>query len=317
MAFWAWTAAAAALAADGPAPDAVPMPTLGGKQFWADELFFHQWRIQRNSWDDHCRLLDENDFRHASGTFEECRSVLEQIKIQRHLPPMRGKAVLLLHGLSHSRAAMEPMAQYLRKEGGYVVFNVSYPSTQRDIGQHAQSLKHIIENLDGIEEINFVAHSMGNIVVRHYLGDETDARTARRPDRRIKRFVMLAPPNHRNVLAVMAADNGLFRLATGEAGQQLGRGWQDIEPRLATPAFEFAIIAGGRGDDKGYNPLIPGDNDGTVSVASTRLGGAADFMVLPVLHPFIMFDAKVQHCTLRFLEHGYLMSPDEQRPIGR
>ena len=56
------------------------MPTLGGKQFWADELFFHQWRIQRNVLDGHCRLLDENNLRHASGTFDECRAALEQIK---------------------------------------------------------------------------------------------------------------------------------------------------------------------------------------------------------------------------------------------
>ena len=49
-------------------PDPFPMPTLGGKQFWADELFFHQWRIQRNVFTGHCRLLDEHDLRHASGT---------------------------------------------------------------------------------------------------------------------------------------------------------------------------------------------------------------------------------------------------------
>ena len=55
--------------------------------------------------------------------------------------------------------------------GGYEVFNVTYPSTRDDIGEHARSLAHIIDNLDGIEEVNFVAHSMGNIVIRHYLGD--------------------------------------------------------------------------------------------------------------------------------------------------
>ena len=38
-----------------------PVPTLGGMQFWADELFFHQWRIQRNVITGHCRLLDGKD----------------------------------------------------------------------------------------------------------------------------------------------------------------------------------------------------------------------------------------------------------------
>ena len=51
-------------------------PTLGGKQFWGDELFFHRWRIQRNSLDGHCRLLDERNCRRAWGTFEQCQAKL-------------------------------------------------------------------------------------------------------------------------------------------------------------------------------------------------------------------------------------------------
>ena len=74
------------------------------------------------------------------------------------------------------------MAKYLHDHGGYTVFNVTYPSTQRDIAANAKSLGHIIEHLDGIEEINFVAHSLGNIVVRRWLADQTDAASGRRPD---------------------------------------------------------------------------------------------------------------------------------------
>ena len=35
--------------------DGVPMPTMGGIQFWGDELCFHGWRIQRNVLTGHCR----------------------------------------------------------------------------------------------------------------------------------------------------------------------------------------------------------------------------------------------------------------------
>src|SRR5690349_19119287 len=55
-------------------------PTLGGRQFWADELFFHEWHIQRNSLTGHCRLLDGANMRHAWGSFEQCSAKLEQIK---------------------------------------------------------------------------------------------------------------------------------------------------------------------------------------------------------------------------------------------
>ncbi len=305
----------------------VPMPTLGGKQFWADELFFHQWRIQRHAFTGQYRLLDENDLRHAIGTFDECREALDRIKRQRHLPRMNGKAVVVLHGLVRSRSAMEPLCRYLREKGGYHVFNVSYPSTREDIAEHARSLRQIVANLDGIDEINFIGHSMGNIVIRHYLGDlarqEVWKQTAgamaadRRAMARFHRFVMLAPPNHRPLLAVAFADNLAFKELFGEGGQQLSRDWSELEPRLATPSFEFGIIAGGKGNGKGYNPLLPGDNDAVVTVDSTKLAGARDFVVLPVLHSFVMNDATVQEYTLRFLQHGYFVSRRQRHPLDK
>ena len=147
------------------------MPTMGGKQFWSDELFFHKWRIQRNVFTGHYRLLDEKDRRHASGTYDECRETLDDIKLKQGLPPMKGKAVIVLHGLFRSRNSMDSLCDYLAGQGGYEVFNMTYPSTRDDIGEHARSLAHVIDNLDGIQEVNFVGHSLGNIVIRHYLGD--------------------------------------------------------------------------------------------------------------------------------------------------
>ncbi len=303
------------------------MPTMGGKQFWADELFFHKWRIQRNVFTGHYRLLDELDRRHASGTYYECREVLERTKREQRLPPMQGKVVIVLHGLFRSHNSMDSLCDYLAQHGGYEVFNVTYPSTQYDIGQHAQSLAHIIDNLDGIEEVNFVAHSMGNIVIRRYLGDlqkniqtnhessQTDALQRKRP--KFQRFVMLAPPNYEAQMATVLADNMLFKTLSGQSGQQLGRQWKDLESKLAAPDFEFAIIAGGKSNEKGYNPLLSGDNDGTISVETTKLAGAADFAVLPVLHTFIMNDTRVQEFTLKFLQYGYFVSEDQRHPLAK
>ncbi len=301
------------LCADGP-----NMPTLGGKQFWADELFFHQWRIQRHVLTGHCRLLDEQNRRHASGSFRQCQRKLQSIRRNKKLPPMQGKAVIVLHGLFRTRDSMAKITRYLKEQGGYSVFAVTYPSTQRDVGGHARALARIVENLDDIEEINFVAHSMGNIIIRHYLGDQTadkdpsgspPSTVVRRPDKRIHRIVMLGPPNHGSVAANTLAKNGLFKTLTGEAGQQLGVDWAKLEGKLATPECQFGIIAGGKGDQEGYNPLLPGDDDGTVTVASARLDGAKDFIVVPVLHSFLMNDPKVQQYTLRFLQEGQFLEP--------
>jgi len=298
-----------------PGEELIPLPTLGGTQFWADELFFHEWHIQQSARDGHCRLLDGNNLRYASGDYPSCLAVLEKIRRNRHLPPMSGKAVVLLHGLGANAGNMEKLAKFLRASGGYAVFNVTYPSTRRDVAGHAESLARIIEHLDGIEEINFVGHSMGNIVIRHYLADHRDPATHRQGDGRICRCVMLGPPNQGSRVAVSLAENQLFATLTGRAGQQLGREWDLLKRHLATPDFEFGIIAGGRGDGRGYNPFLTGDNDGLVTVPSTRLAGACDFLVVPALHASLPDDFRVMQATLRFLRQGCFVSPQERHPL--
>lgn len=293
----------------------VKLPTLGSKQLWADELHFHGWRIQRNVLTKHCRLLDEKDYRHTWGSYETCQSKLAAIRREKKLPAMSGKAAVVMHGLGRSRGAMKKLAEYLRKEGGYTVFNVSYPSTRENIATHARRLASIIDNLDGIDEINFVGHSLGNIVVRHYLGDQTDAATDRKPDKRINRVVMLAPPNQGAQLGERLGDLPLYRTILGSTGEAFSKNWKKLEPHLATPECDFGILAGGRGDEKGFNPLIEGDDDLVVSVATTRLPGARDFRVLPVKHTFIMDDAAAQRYTLAFFNNGWFESDEKRQPI--
>lgn len=331
---WATTAALVAMGAVGrrdsmgeesdPGTTSPPLnlqtPTLGGKQLWADELFFHEWHIQRNVVTGHYRLLDPSEIRLAWGTFEECQSRLEDVKNEMKLPPMRGKVVLTLHGLFRSRTAFNKLATYLAEKGNYTVLRVGYPSTRAGLDEHARSLASIVENLGPeVEEIDFVAHSLGNLVIRHYLGDQTQPDLGRQPDSRIKRIVMLAPPNHRPKRAELWAGDGLigraYDVVVGDVGRQLADGWPDIEPKLATPCCEFGILAGGRGDGQGWHASLEGDDDGTVSVTETRLLGARDFRVFPVRHTFIMNDSRVMESALRFLEDGHFESDETRQPI--
>jgi hypothetical protein len=296
------------------AHDRVPMPTLGGNQFWADELFFHDWRIQRNAGSGQYRLLDGSNFRHASGSFARCVAALEEIKKERGLPPMRGKAVVLLHGLGDSRGMMSGLGRHLEEKGGYRVFNVSYPSTRQGVAEHAKGLASVIDHLDGIEEINFVGFSLGNIVLRRYFADDMK-RNAGKVDPRFRRMVMIGPPNHGSELAANLGENKLFELLCGQAGQQLGQLWAWQSGSLATPPIPFGIVAGGCGDDRGFNPLLPGDDDGVVTVASTRLAGASDSILVPSLHAILPRESRVHQYILRFLQDGCFVAPDKRQPV--
>jgi pimeloyl-ACP methyl ester carboxylesterase len=294
----------------------VKSPTLGGRMFWTDELIYRDWRVQRHCEEGHCRLIDGDEVRQTWGTFDECKASLEAVKREQKLPPLSGRVVLVLHGLGRSRWSNESMVEYLNEHSKFTVLSFGYASTHGDVAAHAHALASVIENLGpDVTEIDFVAHSLGNLVVRHYLADHTDPATERRPDPRIRRIVMVGPPNRGALMAVIFGRNSLFERVVGLSGRALARGWNDLEKHLAVPSCEFGIIAGGELDDDGYNPLLPGDDDLIVSVDETKLPGARDFMVVHELHAKLMRNAQVHQAALSFLQHGYFTSEQARHPL--
>ncbi len=280
--------------------------TLGGLQLWSDVHYFHGWHIQQHASTGHFRLLDSKDVRHAWGSKEECISALEEIRKQQELAAMSGKAVILIHGIGRSANSMRAIRRRLN-DREYATFGFNYASTRIDIPTAAGYLHELIESLDGIEEISFVVHSMGGLVVRSYLSQHRD--------KRIERLVMLGVPNSGATLAKDLKDVWLFKVISGPAGQQLAKDPQGFTAGLPTPDFEFAVIAGSRGTLQGYNPMIPGDDDGTVAVESTKLPGAADFLAVRRLHSFMMFAPEVIDATERFIVQGKLRKDGPRHPI--
>ncbi|MCA9103654.1 MAG: hypothetical protein KDA63_21020 [Planctomycetales bacterium] len=292
----------------------VPLPTLGGTQFWADQLIFGSWRVQRNTVTGESRLLDGDNFRHATGTFETCRDRLIAISREREMPALTSRVVLVLHGLGRSRGSMAGLADYLSENPDWTVMTLGYPTTQGSIADHAQTLAGVVDQFDGVSEINFVAHSLGNLVIRRWMHDIAERADTSPPDWRLGRFVMLGPPNHQPTLGRLLTPLDKDGLIVGQAARQLGIGWSEVADTLATPPCQFGIIAGGTGK-RGYNPLIAGDDDGVVGVESARLTGARDFRLVRAEHSFIMNDDEVQRLTRRFLETGWFETPDSAQPI--
>jgi pimeloyl-ACP methyl ester carboxylesterase len=287
------------------------LPTLGGRQLWGDVMHFRGWRIQQNVWTSHYRLLDPGDIRRAWGSLEQCQRRLAEIRVEQNLPPLSGKAVILVHGILRSSKTFAPLQSRL-EEHGYIGVPFDYPSTRVPIPRCADYLRQVVESLHGIDRIDFVVHSMGGLIVRSYL-----QQTADRPDPRIHRMVMLGVPNLGARLASIAEKNILFRALFGPAGQQLVEHPEGIIAGLPTPGFEFGIVAGCRGVPQGFNPLIAGDDDGVVGVAATRLPGATDFIALPGWHSFLPSNPECVAAAERFLETGAFRESGERQPIPR
>ena len=280
--------------------------TLGGRQFWGDVHHFRGWRIQQNVFTKHYRLIDPSDVRHMWGSFSDCETALKKIVGEKQLKPGSGSAVVMIHGLLQSSKCMNSMGMTLR-DAGYTTVSFDYPSTQISITDAARFLDRSVKSLEGFNEINFVVHSMGGLVVRAYAMEFRDPR--------IKRMVMLGTPNRGAELADITQQYWIFRAAAGPGARQLGTRADGLIPKLPAPDFEFAVIAGSRGTATGWNPLIPGDDDGTVTVASTKLNGAADFGTVRAIHSRLLRNEEAIAQTVSFLKDGRLCPYREPQPI--
>ncbi|MFO1005308.1 MAG: alpha/beta fold hydrolase [Planctomycetaceae bacterium] len=284
----------------------VPMPTFGGRQFWSDCQFFRGWRIQQHFYSEHFRLLNPSNTRRAWGTLEECQLALEEEKRTRKLEPMSGTAVIALHGILRSSHVWCDMETAMKPDGVTFV-RIDYPSTQKPIDDFAVQLQSVIHSLEGIDEIHLVAHSLGGLVVRKWCQDYSDPR--------VKRLVMIGTPNCGAELADMLQRNWIFRGVFGPSGQQLVSNAEGFINQLARPTMEFAVIAGAKGTPDGYNPLIPGDDDGIVTLKSALLPGAVDSITVAGLHSFQPWNPEVIAAARRYLKTGALRETGVREPI--
>ena len=290
--------------------------TAGGQYFWTDYLIHDQWRVQRNVYTGHYRLLDADNRRRTWGSYRHCQTEFERFHETLQLKEFNNEVVILLHGMGRTRHSMEGLGAYLQDASEYSAIHFSYASTRDRIESHAKALRNVIRQLKGVRKVHFVGHSMGNLVLRSFLADieSMHATETSMPD--IGRIVMLAPPNNGSALARRLADNELFRIVAGTGGAELADRWPEVVRQLPTPTVDFGIIAGRSGHPLLSNPLLPGEDDLVVTIEETKLGGASDFRVAPVIHTLIMDDAEVKKYVLSFLQHGYFTSCADRHPIS-
>jgi hypothetical protein len=211
-------------------------------------------------------------------------------------PAASDDCVVLLHGLARSSLSMEFMATRLEIDGFRVV-NKDYPSTSATIQTLASEVvPEAIAECGPSEEIDFVTHSMGGLLVRQYLKDN-------HPDN-LGRVVMMGPPNKGSPIVDEFKDVPGFEFWNGIAGTQLGTGPDSVPNTLGPVDFELGVIAGTQSVLPVFNGEFEGPNDGKVSVESTKVEGMTDHITLPVTHTFMMNSPEVYDQVVAFLGNG-------------
>ena len=209
------------------------------------------------------------------------------------------EGVVFLHGISRSFRSLIKLQQAV-DAAGFATRNIGYPSRDKALSDLVDDIHPAIapfaEANDGAT--HFVCHSMGGLLARAYI--------ARYRPARLGRVVMLGTPNGGSEVADRLHDWLLYRLYFGPAGQQLVT-VRNAATEALLPAVDYpvGIIAGNRSLDPITSRFIlPGANDGRVTVARTRLDGMADHLVIAASHALMMKNNDAIAQTIAFLKHG-------------
>lgn len=174
--------------------------------------------------------------------------------------------VVVLHGALRSTVGLQPTARFLRARG-LDARPFGYRTRRGSLADHGRALDAFVRAWLGDAPppmLGFLTHSMGALVVRAYF--EVAARLG--PAQRV---VMLSPPNQGSRLARLNARRRIFHWLYGDAAAELvPERVAQLRPLPGSAAL--LVLAGGRGDPRGYNPLLPGDDDGVVAHSEMVLG---------------------------------------------
>lgn len=210
----------------------------------------------------------------------------------------KGDYVVLLHGMGRTSISMK-LLEYSLIKRGYCVVNVTYNSRRASVEQLADEyLQDLLESrlVDHSRKVNFVTHSLGGIIVRQYLANHELTN--------LGRVVMLAPPNHGSEIIDRLSSNCISRPFLGVAARELDTGSNGLPQKLGPVRFQCGVIAGDRSMNPILSALLPGPNDGKVTVASARVEGMQDFLIVHGTHTWLMNKQNVLKQINCFLQSG-------------
>lgn len=216
---------------------------------------------------------------------------------------MTAQTVILLHGIWMPGAEMLMLKRRLEHDGLFSCHTFSYPSVRATLDENA-ALLHDFTASRGLATVHFVGHSLGGVVALRMLATQDDVPPGR--------VVCLGSPLCGSEAAAALASS---RWGKAIIGNTLAAGVvHDPASNWAgsvTASRDVGVIAGTVALGMGrIVAKFDGENDGTVTVAETRLPGATDHLCVDANHTGLVTSSTVAAQTAAFLRSGrFLREP--------
>lgn len=209
----------------------------------------------------------------------------------------KGDYVVLIPGLLSSFLSMSKINAAF-KEAGFKTICFRYSWLKYSPTEIAnQFLTKLIKThcTDVKKKINFISHSTGGLILYQYLKHNKDLR--------FNRAVMIAPPFGGSEFI------NWFERYFGWICRKLGPTYaalalSNIHSVKPVPQIELGVIAGASSINPLSYFLIKGQNDGFISVESTKLPGTKEHLVVPLSHYFLLISSNVITKTVSFIKQG-------------
>ena len=202
------------------------------------------------------------------------------------------KHVVIVHGFLMKSPVMSFVAGHLAFRGYRPIF-FNYRTLHFNKEKTLSRLEELCKNLD---EVYFVGHSMGGLIIRQFLQDKKDDK--------YKGIVTLGTPHQSSRFAQIVSDSELNNLL----GINEHSGLISTLHEWDNDTIPFGSIAGNK--PKGlfavYQKLkedVKEPHDGTILVEETK-GNFNDHVVLPISHTGLVYSKAVVDQIEYFFEHN-------------
>ena len=203
------------------------------------------------------------------------------------------EAVVLIHGLARNKYAMWWLASEL-EDAGYQVYRIGYQSLRKKPEEILADVKQQIDDCCASypQKVHFVGHSLGGLLARAYLQDNQV--------NNLGNVVLIGSPSHGTELVDYYKDRSWASIA-GPTTLSLGTDQGSFPCSLTKPDYPVGVIAGVSGDEDNDH-ILPGKDDGMVTVESTKVEGMTDFREVKVSHAMMRYNDEVAKHTIAFLK---------------